>query len=101
MASVTQETIAKGNQLVHVSRPARALIGWLAQDQGELILAQRQVNALLPEHSEKVRNARAAVDHRPLITDQSALASDLPSELEQYANEFKAQKAFAPFATEG
>lgn len=43
MASVTQQTIATGNTLGHVTRPARALVGWMQQAEAQLMLAQRMV----------------------------------------------------------
>ena len=38
MASVTQQTIATGNALGHVTRPARALLGWMQQAEAQLPL---------------------------------------------------------------
>jgi hypothetical protein len=37
MSSVTQQTIATGKSLGHVTRPARALIGWMQQAEAQLI----------------------------------------------------------------
>jgi len=102
MVSSTQQTLAATNQLGSVSRPARALIGWMAQPEGQLLLAQRQINlAHQPEHVARATQARTAVATRPHGLDQSQLLSDPPTELEEYIAHFTAQSSYAPFAAEG
>ena len=102
MVSSTQQTLATTNQLGSVSRPARALIGWIPQAEGQLILAQRRItHANLPEHVARVAQARAAVQARNGDVDQAYLLSDVPEVLSEYVTRFTAQAAFAPFATEG
>lgn len=102
MVSTTQQTLATGNQLGHVTRPARALIGWMSQQEGQLCLAGRQIqNATKPEYAQKVQAARNAVQQRPVGVDQSELLTDVPKELEEYLVNFHSQDSFKPFANEG
>lgn len=102
MVSSTQQTFAATNQLGSVSRPARALIGWMTQSEGQLQLAQRQINlASSPEHIARASQARAAVASRREGLDQADVISDLPAELAGYIETFCAQPAYVPFAADG
>jgi hypothetical protein len=102
MVSVTQETLVASNELALVSRPARALVGWLQQQEGQLLLAQRQMqHANRPEYAEKVQKARAAVQARPVGVDQSKVLSEIPGDLTEHVEKFAAHDAFKPFAAEG
>lgn len=102
MVSSTQQTLAATNQLGSVSRPARALIGWMTQPEGQLLLAQRNVTlANQPEHVARATQARAAVAARVQVLDQSQLLTDPPPELAEYIAHFTAQPSYAPFAAEG
>lgn len=102
MVSSTQQTLAATNQLGSVSRPARALIGWVPQPEGQLLLAQRQINlADQPEHVERATQTRAAVAARPQGLDQTQVLSDPPAELTEYIAHFCAQASYGPFAAEG
>ena len=102
MASVTQQTIATGPSLGSVSRPARALIGWMTQAEGQLMLAQRHLDkSSLPEHVERATQARSAVQSRASNLDQSELLSEVGPELADYIARCKAQPDFAAFKAEG
>ena len=102
MVSSTQQTFAATNQLGSVSRPARALIGWMPQPEGQLLLARRQINlADQPEHVARAMQARAAVAARPEGLDQTQVLSDPPAELTEYIAQFRAQASYVPFAAEG
>jgi hypothetical protein len=101
MVSTTQQSLATANQLAHVTRPARALIGWMSQQEGQLCLGGRQVqNAQKPEYISKVQTAKTAVQKRPLGVDQSEVLAEVPPELQEYLTTFQSQDAFKPFATE-
>jgi hypothetical protein len=102
MVSSTQETLATGDQLAHVTRPARALIGWLSQKEAQLLLAGRLIqNADKPEHAEKAQAAISAVQRRQAGVDQSGLLADVPEELQEYVAKFQSLDSFKPFANEG
>jgi hypothetical protein len=102
VVSVTQQTIATGASLGHVTRPARALIGWMAQAEGQLVLAQRNVHQVdQPEHIERLTQARSAVEAREPGVDQSQLLSDVGQDLTEYIATFQGQPEFQPFAAEG
>src|SRR4051812_44332560 len=101
MVSTTQQSLATANQLAHVTRPAKALIGWMTQEEGQLSLAGRQIqDAQKPEYIAKVRDARTAVQKRQPAVDQSELLAEVPPELQEYLASFKAQPAFKPFSDE-
>lgn len=102
MVSSTQQTFAATNQLGSVSRPARALIGWMSQSDAQLQLAQKQMNlANQPEHVARATQAREAVAARSHGLDQTNVISNPPEELAEYISAFCAQPAYAPFASEG
>jgi hypothetical protein len=102
MVSSTQQTIAATNQLGSVTRPARALIGWMTQAEAQLQLAQRQMNlANQPEHIARATQAREAVAARLQGLDQRNVLSDPPGKLAEYIAAFYAQPSYAPFASEG
>ena len=102
MVSSTLETIATGNELAHVTRPAKGLIGWMSQNEAQLLLAGRRVDrANNPEYVSKAQEAIAAVQSRPVGIDQSDLISDTPSHLDEYLNQFKSHDAFNAFRNEG
>lgn len=102
MVSSTQQTFAATNQLGGVSRPARALIGWMPQAEAQLQLAQRQINlANQPAYIAQAAQAREAVAARPQGLDQANVVSDPPKELAEYIAAFCGQSSYAPFAAEG
>ena len=78
MVSVTQQTIATGASLGHVTRPARALIGWMQQAEAQLTLAQRLIHlADHQSHIDQATMARQAVEARAPLIDQSNILSDI------------------------
>ena len=102
MVSSTQETLAAGDPLAHVTRPARALLGWMTENEGTLCLAKRQIqHATKPEYIQQVRSAIEAVQKRGEGLNQENLLSDIPNEIEDYVREFTAQDSFKIFAQEG
>ena len=102
MVSSTQETLAAGDSLAHVTRPARALLGWMTEPEGTLSLAKRQVqNASKPEYVQQVRAAIGAVKGRKEGLNQENILSDTPREIDDYVKAFMAQDSFNIFAQEG
>ncbi len=102
MVSVTQQTIASGNSTGQVTRPARALLGWLPSHQAQLYLAgQNAALAGTPELLQRANQARQAVQARGGGLDQSQLLSDVGNDLSDYLAEFAAKPEFLPFQAEG
>lgn len=102
MVSVTQQTIATGVSLGHVTRPARALIGWMQQSEAQLMLAQRMVHQA--DHQSHVNQASAAreeVDARAPLTNQSDVLSDINPDLADHVAKLFAHPDYQPFAAEG
>jgi hypothetical protein len=65
-----------------LTRPARALIGWLSPDEGMLWLAGRQTaQAANPEDLARCERAREVVSRRPPGVDQVNVFSDLPDSI--------------------
>lgn len=102
MVSSTAQTIATDNKLGHVTRPARALIGWMTKEEGQLYLAGRQTNkSNNPEFIEKLTLARNSVQSRGINIDQSNLFDDIPKELNDYLDKFKSIEAAKAYLNEG
>ena len=102
MVSVTQQTIATGNSLGHVTRPARALIGWMQQAEAQLMLAQRMVQMAGEEsHVERASNARETVAARPPLVGEPHILEDAGADLMEYIAQFTAQPDYQPFLVEG
>lgn len=82
-------------------RPARALVGWMAAEHGELLLAG-QSGATAPEAQRaRVREARDAVAARPAGIDQAGIVSALPTELAGHAATLDATPAGAEMRAGG
>jgi hypothetical protein len=102
MASVTQQTIATGNALGHVTRPARALIGWMQQTEAQLMLAQRMVQmAGNQSHVDRASMARQTVAARPPLVEELHILSEPGPELAGHIATLVAQPDYQPFVTEG
>jgi len=100
MVSSTQQALAKGNQFGNVTRPARALLGWMAQNEAELALVQRQMNAVTAEHTQRATRARASVAARAPGIDQDNLLTDMREELSAHVQQLQADSSFAQFLAE-
>ena len=102
--SSTQQSLAAetGNELGHVRRPARALIGWMSQEEAQLNLAGRQTqDATKPEYAAKAKAAREAVQRRVAGVDQTGILVDPSEDLQDYLRHLQSIDAFKPFASEG
>ncbi|MFZ1538708.1 MAG: hypothetical protein WAT23_15155 [Chromatiaceae bacterium] len=83
------------------TRPARALLGWMSQEEAELALTRRGVDAVTPQHRERIAQVRAAVAARPAGIDQAEILSALPDALRPHAERLQALAIFAPLAAAG
>lgn len=102
MTSVTQQTIATGNTLGHVSRPARALIGWMQQAEAQLMLAQRMVQlAGNQSHADRAMAARQTVAARDPMVEELHILEEPGSELNEHIAALVAQPDYQPFVVEG
>jgi len=101
MVSSTQQALAKGSQFGNVTRPARALIGWMPANEAELAQAQRQMNAVTAEHTERATRATASVAARAPGIDQSDLLTDIPEELAVTSSSLKRTARLHRFRRKG
>jgi len=85
-----------------LERPARVLLGWLPAERGELVLVSNRAGVELTEEQRaRVRQARDAVDARPIGIDQTDLVSALPPELADHLARLEATPAGAGMRQEG
>ena len=102
MASVTQQTIATGNTLGHVTRPARALIGWMQQPEAQLMLAQRMVQLAGDQsHVDRASAARQTVAARPPLVEELHILSEPGQDLAAHIASLVVQPDYQPFVAEG
>jgi hypothetical protein len=74
-----------------LTRPARALIGWMAEAEALQQLNGRQMGVVpTAEQVERVRAAQSAVAQRPEGPNQSAALTTLPAELVEWEREVQA-----------
>jgi hypothetical protein len=85
-----------------VTRPARALIGWLQEDQALLVLAgQRRDASLSEEMANRARGAREAVAARPATTNQTGAVLPAPADISLHIDRLKQFAAAKPYFDEG
>jgi hypothetical protein len=102
MVSVTQQTISTGNTLGHVTRPARALIGWMQQSEAKLMLAQRMVQlAGNQSHADRATAAQQTVAARHPLVEELHILDDPGPELKEHIAALVAQPDYKPFVVEG
>jgi hypothetical protein len=102
MVSSTGETVAKGPEIAQVSRPARALIGWMQEEEARLVLAGRRADrAGDPAFSARWKIARTALDSRQAGIDQSDVLTDPPNELADHIHQLRSVDAAAPYFGDG
>lgn len=82
-SSTSQEAVASlGSSSDQLLRPARALIGWLPEDRGLLMLNSNRADAAATaEQRTQVASARLAVQQRPVGLDQTDAVQELPEGL--------------------
>lgn len=102
MTSVTQHTIAAGNSLGHVTRPARVLIGWMQQAEAQLMLAQRMIGlADNQTHADRVTAARQTVAARAVFVEEPHVLDEPEPDLGEYVAALVAHQDYQAFAAEG
>jgi hypothetical protein len=102
MASVTQQTIATGNTLGHVTRPARALVGWMQQAEAQLMLAQRMVQLADNQvHADRATAAQQTVAARASFVEEPHVLDEPGPELSEHIAALVAHQDYQPFRAEG
>jgi hypothetical protein len=102
MASVTQQTIATGNALAQVTRPARALLGWMQQEEAQLMLAQRMVDLAGNQiHADRAASAQQTVAARPPLVEAPHVLDEPGPELTEHIANPIARPEYQPFVAEG
>jgi hypothetical protein len=102
MVSATQQTIATGDSLGHVTRPARVLIGWMQQADAQLMLAQRMFQlADNQTHADRATAARQSVAGRVPFVEEPHVLDDPGPELQEYIATLIAHHDYQPFQAEG
>src|SRR5579872_458298 len=83
-------------------RPARALIGWMSQDETHLALtARRQDVELTPEQAAQIARAHAVVAARPSGINQDDVETDVSGELDSYVAIARSEPSFSELLTAG
>ncbi len=89
------------NNLVQVTRPARALIGWMTLGQAKVSLAGRRMDqADRPDFAERAEKARLAVASRPSGVNQTGLVCPAPDVLSGHINSLRQNPAGAQYFNE-
>jgi hypothetical protein len=102
MDILTEKLRKDGNLVGLKTRPARALIGWMPQQEAQLMLGiPLDVVTPLPEHVRRVRDAHAAVRSRPIGIDQTHLLSDIGAEWRNYFAQLQEHPGFRPYIASG
>ena len=90
MAGTTQATVAVATP-AFAKRKARALIGWLPEQEGALWISGRQMQLVPdPAHIGLCQSARALVAARPVGLDQTGFAVDVPTVLHDHIGSIRA-----------
>ena len=100
MAGSSQATIAVAAPS-YAKRKARALIGWLPEQEGVLWISGRQMQAAPdPAHIARCQQARQAVAARQAGLDQAGIVAALPPELQPHIDALRAHPRVAQILTE-
>jgi hypothetical protein len=87
---------------IDLTRPCRALIGWLPATQGEMILTGNTMGKeVTAEQRELARSAREVVANRPAGVGQADVISDPPAELDNHITQLRQSPAGAAMFQEG
>ncbi|HXL95668.1 MAG TPA: hypothetical protein VN969_42655 [Streptosporangiaceae bacterium] len=85
-----------------LTRPSRALIGWMLPAQAEMVLGGNMIGKeTSTQHRELARSAREAVASRPIGIDQTDITSDPPPELEEHISQLRQSSAGAAMFQQG
>jgi hypothetical protein len=92
----------KGQPPQGLTRPARALVGWMPQEQGEMVLQGNTIgNELTAEQREVASQARESLAARPAGLDQADLVLEPPSQLDEHIARLQGSESAAAFFREG
>ena len=85
-----------------LTRSARALVGWMPQEQGEMVLQGNTIgNEVTAEQREVAQQARESVAARPAGLDQDDLMSEPPSQLDEHIARLRQSPSAADMFREG
>lgn len=88
-------------QFVHVTRPARALLGWMQREEAHKIQAGGRADVHDPEHEERATRARVAVASRTVGIDQTNVIREAPDELQEHIASLQQAPAAAQYFQQG
>src|SRR2546428_4220392 len=95
------QSAGSANEVIHATRPARALIGWMTLEQAKLSLAGRRLDqADRPDFAERAERARLIVASRPSGVNQTGLVSPAPDILSNYIEGLRQNPAGAQYFNE-
>jgi hypothetical protein len=81
---------------IDLTRPYRALLGWLPEAQGEMILTGNTMGKeVTAEQRELAQRAREVVANRPAGVSQADVTADLPTELDDHVAQLRQSPAGA------
>lgn len=102
MNSLVEKLRTDGNLVGLRTRPARALIGWMAERDAQILLGI-PMSPVTPsrEHVQRVQEAHKAVRSRPIDIDQAHALSDPGEELRHYLAEFNKHPSSKQHITSG
>lgn len=99
--STTTQAVVSTPTPGFAKRKARALIGWLPEQEGATWISGRQMSQVPdPAHIALCQRARAFVSSRPNGVDQTNLFQSLPSDVEGYIAELRANEKSAQILAE-
>ncbi|HXX21771.1 MAG TPA: hypothetical protein VEO19_01325 [Terriglobia bacterium] len=102
MNNMVDKLLKDGNLVGLKMRPARALIGWMSEQDAYTILAIPMVPGTpRPEHVQKVKEAHRAVQYRTESLDQTHVLSDPGEELRDYLAELGRHPCYKPYIAKG
>lgn len=102
MDVLSKKLLRDGNLVGLKTRPARALIGWMAERDAQMLLGIPKTPAKpLPEHVQRVTEARAAVNSKPPGVEQIHALSQPADELLGYLQEFHRQPSSRQYTAKG
>lgn len=67
----------------------RALIGWMSEEKGALVLAENRLRQITDEMKQRVRSSRAAAGSRPAFSAMPDTLLEAPKILDQYVEQLK------------
>lgn len=84
-----------------IQRPARALLGWMPEDQALNVQASQRADLRLPQHVTVAAAARQVVAARPAGIDQTEAISDAPTALAGHISALRQSPLAAAYFNEG